>query len=89
MEKGQQKPRPQNESKSVEQSTRLEGNESQKPPLQCWGCGGPHYTKNCPYHGRFEQVTNIQEASAVGEVAKSIPKLNAALEVLRNLGQLD
>eukprot|EP00253_Pinus_taeda_P016580 PITA_16580 len=55
----------------------LEG--TTRPPVQCWGCGGPHYVKNCPQHKGVDQISQIQEASTVGEVARSMPRINAAL----------
>eukprot|EP00253_Pinus_taeda_P024447 PITA_24447 len=37
-----------NEPKASEQQIRLDNEGTARPPLQCWGCGGPHYIKNCP-----------------------------------------
>eukprot|EP00253_Pinus_taeda_P026069 PITA_26069 len=37
-----------NESKVSEQQIRLDNEGTARPPVQCWGCGGPHYIKNCP-----------------------------------------
>eukprot|EP00253_Pinus_taeda_P006409 PITA_06409 len=51
-----------------------------RPPVQCWGCGGPHYVKNFPQRKGVDQISQIQEASTVGEVARSMPRINAALE---------
>eukprot|EP00253_Pinus_taeda_P035941 PITA_35941 len=51
-----------------------------RPPVKCWGCGGPHYVKNCPQRKGVDQISQIQEASTVGEVARSMPRINAALE---------
>eukprot|EP00253_Pinus_taeda_P008656 PITA_08656 len=51
-----------------------------KPLVQCWGCGGLHYVKNCPQRKAFEQHSHIHEASIVGDVGRSFPKINAALE---------
>eukprot|EP00253_Pinus_taeda_P013044 PITA_13044 len=56
----------------------LEG--TTRPPVQCWGCGGPHYVKNCPQRKGVDQISRIQEASTVGEVARSMPRINAALD---------
>jgi len=64
----------------MEKSTKFEGNQLEKPPVQFLGYGGPKYIKNCPYRGRFQLVINMQEASIVGKVEKSILKINAALE---------
>eukprot|EP00253_Pinus_taeda_P014522 PITA_14522 len=51
-----------------------------RPPVQCWGCGGPHYVKNCPQRKGTDQISQIHEASTVGDVARSVPRINAALE---------
>lgn len=48
--------------------------------MQCWGCGGPHYVKNYPQRKATEQVSQVYEASTVGDVGQSLPKINAALE---------
>ena len=36
------------ESRVSEQPVRPEGEGMTRPLVQCWGCGGPHYVKNCP-----------------------------------------
>eukprot|EP00253_Pinus_taeda_P018433 PITA_18433 len=54
--------------------------EGTRPPVQCWGCGGPHYVKNCPRRKGVDQISQIDEASTVGDVARSVPRINAALE---------
>eukprot|EP00253_Pinus_taeda_P017334 PITA_17334 len=69
-----------NESKVNEQQPRLDNEGTARPPVQCWGCGGPHYIKNCPQRKGTEQLSQIHEASTVGEVGRSIPRINAALE---------
>ena len=68
------------EDKPTEASNKLEQAPNQKPPLQCLGCGEAHYYINCPQRGRSEAVTNLQEASTMGDVARNIPRINAALE---------
>eukprot|EP00253_Pinus_taeda_P016078 PITA_16078 len=72
--------RPNTEAKSNGQQIRLDSEGVTRPPVQCWGCGGPHYIKNCPQRKGTEQLSQIQEASTVGEVGRSIPRINAALE---------
>eukprot|EP00253_Pinus_taeda_P032583 PITA_32583 len=69
-----------NESKGSGQQVRLDNEGTTRPPVQCWGCGGPHYIKNCPQRKGTEQLSQIHEASTVGEVGRSIPRINAALE---------
>eukprot|EP00253_Pinus_taeda_P011517 PITA_11517 len=69
-----------NEPKGSEQHLRLDNEGTARPPVQCWGCEGPHYIKNCPQRKGTEQLSQIHEASTVGEVGRSIPRINAALE---------
>eukprot|EP00253_Pinus_taeda_P018771 PITA_18771 len=69
-----------NESKVIEQQIRLDNEGTARPPVQCWGCGGPNYIKNCPQRKGTEQLSQIHEASTVGEVGQSVPRINAALE---------
>lgn len=78
--RNQQKYIPQYEVKQNETSRRLETNQVPKSPLQCWGCGEPHYYKNFPHRARLEIVTNIQEASTVGDMERNIPRIKATLE---------
>eukprot|EP00253_Pinus_taeda_P035679 PITA_35679 len=72
--------RPNSESKGSGQQVRLDNEGTTRPPVQCWGCGGPHYIKNCPQRKGAEQLSQIHEASTVGEVGRSMPRINAALE---------
>eukprot|EP00253_Pinus_taeda_P011610 PITA_11610 len=53
---------------------------SNRPPVQYWGCGGPHYVKNCPQRKGTDQISQIHEASTVGDVGRSMPRINAALD---------
>eukprot|EP00253_Pinus_taeda_P030735 PITA_30735 len=69
-----------NESRINEQQARLDSEGAAKPQLQCWGCGGPHYVKNCPQRKGTEQISQIHEASTVGKVGHSIPRIIAALD---------
>eukprot|EP00253_Pinus_taeda_P012349 PITA_12349 len=69
-----------NESKVSEQQSRLDSENAARPPVQCWGCGGPHYIKNSPQRKGAEQLSQVHEASTVGEVGRSIPRINVALE---------
>eukprot|EP00253_Pinus_taeda_P030276 PITA_30276 len=72
--------RPTNESKVSEQHACLDNEGTIRPLVQCWGCGGPHYIKNCPQRKGTEQLSQIHEASTVGEVGRSVPRINAALK---------
>ncbi len=56
-------------------------NTNQREALKCWGCGEPHYFKDCPNKKEsFGNVHSIQEATTIGEIARSIPQISAALE---------
>eukprot|EP00253_Pinus_taeda_P004903 PITA_04903 len=72
--------RPPSESRTNELPGKLDSEVTTRPPIQCWGCGGPHYIKNCPQRKGSEQISQIQEASTVGDVGRSIPRIDAALE---------
>eukprot|EP00253_Pinus_taeda_P017986 PITA_17986 len=72
--------RPNNESKVSEQQARLDNEGTTRPQVQCWGCGGPHYIKTYPQRKGMEQLSQIHEASIVGEVGRSVPRINVALE---------
>eukprot|EP00253_Pinus_taeda_P029655 PITA_29655 len=69
-----------NESKFSEHHARLDSEGTKRSPVQCWGCGGPHYVKNCAQRKGPEQLSQIHEASTVGEFGCSIPRINATLE---------
>eukprot|EP00253_Pinus_taeda_P032987 PITA_32987 len=69
-----------NESRVSEQHASLDSEGTATPLVQCWGCGGPHYVKNCPQRKGTEQLSQIHEASMVGEVGRSVPRINAALD---------
>lgn len=78
--KNQNRFKPPAESKYSEQQVRLDNEGSARPPVQCWGCGGPHYIKNCPHRKESDQLSQIYEASTVGDVARAMPRINAALD---------
>ena len=64
----------------MEVSSKLELSQSKIPPIECQGCGEPHYYNNSPFRKKIEQYFNIQEDSIVGEVTKSILRIHTALE---------
>eukprot|EP00253_Pinus_taeda_P011753 PITA_11753 len=80
MQRSSFKSKPASESRMNEQPTRLEGEGVARPPVQCWGCGRPHYVKNCLQRKGNEQVSQIHEASTVGDMGRSMPRINAALD---------
>ena len=55
--------------------------QQKRGPLQCWKCGGPHIRRNCPLENESARPTyNIHEAEIVGQVARAVPRIYAALE---------
>jgi hypothetical protein len=49
--------------------------------LKCWGCGEQHLLRDCPYRKqKNRRVYNIQEATTVNDVARSMPQIYAALD---------
>eukprot|EP00253_Pinus_taeda_P034845 PITA_34845 len=72
--------KPPNDSRNSESLGRVDNEGTTRPPVQCWGCGGPHYIKNCPHRKSSDQVSQVYEASTVGDVARFLPRINAALE---------
>ena len=52
-----------------------------KEPIKCWECNGPHYAS--VYPNRKKNVSNIhtiQEEMTIGELARTMPRINATLE---------
>eukprot|EP00253_Pinus_taeda_P016529 PITA_16529 len=72
--------KPPNESRNSELLGKVNNEGTTRPPVQCWGCGGPHYIKNCPHRRNNDQVSQVYLASTVGDVARSMLRINAALE---------
>jgi len=68
------------ENRQSEGASKLVNDQKLKPSLQCWGCREPHYYKNCLHKARTEQLSNMQEASTVKEVVRSMLKINVALD---------
>lgn len=63
-----------NESKTNEKLERTKVEIVARPPILLWRCGGAHYVKKYPHQKGTDHVAQIQEASTVGEVVRSIPK---------------
>jgi hypothetical protein len=56
-------------------------NNPKKEPLKCWGCGEEHLPRDCPHRKQNSQkFYNIQEATTVNDVARSVPQIYAALD---------
>ena len=49
--------------------------------LKCRGCGQEHLLRDCPHRQQnSRRIYNIQEATPVNDVAKSVPQIYAALD---------
>eukprot|EP00253_Pinus_taeda_P028129 PITA_28129 len=72
--------KPLNESRVIDQLGKTDNEGTARPPVQCWGCGGPHYVKNYPQRKGAGQVSQVYEASTIGDVGRSLQNINAALE---------
>jgi hypothetical protein len=70
----------QGSSKLVNVGTKKFGDSSCEP-LKCWECGKPHLRRNCPclISANIIVVHNLQEASTVGDVGRSLHRINAAI----------
>jgi hypothetical protein len=51
-------------------------------PLKCWECGEPHLRRNCPrlIAANITVVHNLQEASTVGDMGRSLHRINATID---------
>jgi len=45
------------EARTNEQMGRIGAELAARPPVQCWGCGGPHYIKKCPQRRGYDQIS--------------------------------
>eukprot|EP00253_Pinus_taeda_P002784 PITA_02784 len=80
LQKSSLRSKPTSESRISEPSGKFDSEGIARPLLQCWGCGGPHYVKNCPQWKGTEQISQIHEASTVDDVGCRLPRINVALE---------
>jgi hypothetical protein len=53
-----------------------------REPLKCWECGEPHLRRNCPRLISTARTTvhNLQEASTVGDMGRSMHRINAVVD---------
>jgi hypothetical protein len=74
-------PNTQGSGKPVNLGMRRFGDNSHEP-LKCWECGEPHLRRNCPRLSSTNRtvVHNLQEASTVGDVGRSLHRINAAID---------
>jgi hypothetical protein len=56
-------------------------NNPKREPLKCWDCGEEHLLRDCPHRQQnSRKVYNIQEATTVNDVARSVPQIYASLD---------
>ena len=56
-------------------------NNEHKEPIKCWDFQGPHYASVCPNRKKtINNIHTVQEEMTVGDLARGIPIINAALE---------
>jgi hypothetical protein len=74
-------PNMQGSGKPVNLGTKKFGDKSCKP-LKFWECGEPHLKRNCPRLIAKNRATihNLQEASIVGDVGRSVHRINGAID---------
>ena len=71
---------PRNKEPANNHSNYIKNNEC-KEPLKCWDCNGPHYASVCPNKKKTGSNIHIeQEEIIVGDLARALPRINAALE---------
>jgi hypothetical protein len=52
-----------------------------KEPLKCWGCGEEHLLRDCPHRRqKNRRIYNVQEATTINDVAKSMPRIYAVVD---------
>jgi hypothetical protein len=52
-----------------------------RKPLECWDCRGDHLRRDCPLRQQnSRKIYNLQEATTVNDVARSVPQIYAALD---------
>jgi hypothetical protein len=52
-----------------------------RKPLECWDCRGDHLRRDCPLQQQnSRKIYNMQEATTVNDVARSVPQIYAALD---------
>jgi len=56
-------------------------NDNTREPLKCLGCGEQNLLRNSPYRNDARKnIHNLQEASAIRYIGKSIHTINATLD---------
>ena len=56
-------------------------NLERKEPIKCWECNGPHYASVFPNRKKIvSNIHTIQEETTVSDLARTMSRINAALE---------
>ena len=71
--------------KKIKESTNNHGNYTKKierkEPIKCWECNGPNYASVYPnWKNIVSNIHTIHEEMNVGDLARTMPRINAALE---------
>ena len=71
----------QGDGKAINLGTKKFGDSSHEP-LKCWECGEPHLRRNfpCLSSTNIIVVHNLQEASTVGDIGRSLHWINATID---------
>jgi hypothetical protein len=56
--------------------------DNSRETLKCWECGEPHLRRNCPHliSANKTFVHNLQEASTMGDLGRSLHRINATID---------
>ena len=74
-------PKGQRNKESVNNHSNYTKNFERKEPIKCWECNGPHYASVFPNQKKtVSNIHTIQEEMDVGDPARTMPRINAALE---------
>ena len=66
---------------SINNHSNYTKNFERKEPIKCWECTGPHYASAFPNRKKIvRNIHTIQEEMTVGDLARTMPRINAALE---------
>jgi hypothetical protein len=62
-------------------SAPVKNDNPKREPLKCWGYGEEHLLRDCPHQQQnSRRIYNIQEATIINDVARSVPQIYAALD---------
>ena len=67
----------QNNKESSNNHSNYRKNFEQKEPIKCWECNGLHYASVYP---NWKKIHTIHEEMTIGDLARTVPRMNAALE---------